>query len=91
MRIYLTGFMGAGKTAVGGNLCELLGYPLLDLDREVEARAGLSVREIFEKLGESAFRDLEHDCLKQTAPLRRVGTLPFRRYPATPRPNPPDR
>lgn len=67
MRIYLTGFMGAGKSAVGGNLSELLGCPLLDLDDEIAAQAGLSVREIFERMGEAAFRDLEHHCLKQTA------------------------
>lgn len=85
MRIYLTGFMGAGKTAVGGNLCELLGCPLLDLDREVEARAELSVREIFERLGEGAFRELEHDCLKQTARFQEAvvatggGTMTFHR------------
>jgi shikimate kinase len=45
----------------------LLGSPLLDLDQEIEARAGLAVREIFEKQGESVFRELEHSCLKDTA------------------------
>ncbi|HEX9736208.1 MAG TPA: shikimate kinase [Thermoanaerobaculia bacterium] len=85
MRIYLTGFMGAGKTAVGGNLSGLLGSALLDLDHEVEARAGLSIREIFERLGEGAFRELEHDCLKQTARFQAAvvatggGTMTFPR------------
>lgn len=85
MRIYLTGFMGAGKTAVGGNLSELLGCPLVDLDREVEARAELSVRDIFERLGEGAFRELEHDCLKQTVRFQEAvvatggGTMTFPR------------
>lgn len=67
MRIYLTGFMGAGKTSVGGSLSELLGCPLVDLDREVEIRAGHALREIFERQGEAAFRELEHICLKETA------------------------
>lgn len=69
MRVYLTGFMGAGKTAVGGMVAEILGCPLLDLDQEIEKRAGRSVREIFELDGESHFRDLEHACLKETARL----------------------
>lgn len=77
--------MGAGKTSVGGNLSKLLGYPSLDLDREVEARVGLSVRDIFERQGESAFRELEHSCLKETARLEDVvvatggGTMTFPR------------
>ena len=85
MRIYLTGFMGAGKTSVGGNLSNLLGYPLLDLDQEIESRAGLAVREIFEKQGESVFRELEHSCLKETARLQDAvvatggGTMTFPR------------
>lgn len=61
--------MGAGKTSVGGNLSNLLGYPILDLDREVEIRSELTVREIFERQGEAAFRELEHACLKETARL----------------------
>lgn len=88
MRIYLTGFMGAGKTSVGGNLSHLLGYPLLDLDREIESRVGLAVREIFEKQGESVFRELEHSCLKDTARFEDVvvatggGTMTFQRNAA---------
>ena len=85
MRIYLTGFMGAGKTSVGGTLSEALGYPMLDLDREIETRPALAIREIFEKWGEAAFRDLEHECLKETARLESAvvatggGTMTFPR------------
>lgn len=66
-RIFLTGFMASGKTAVGSALADRLGYRFLDLDREVEARAGASVREIFARRGEAAFRDLEHRALAATA------------------------
>lgn len=67
MRIYLTGFMGAGKSAVGGKLAKLLGCPFLDLDAAVEERAGMSIPAIFDRQGENAFRDLEHECLKGTS------------------------
>lgn len=66
MRVYLTGFMGSGKTAVGRNLAERLGARFLDLDEEVERRAGMTVREIFELHGEPAFRQLEQEALLAT-------------------------
>lgn len=64
MRIFLTGFMGAGKTTVGRHLAALLGVPFVDLDHEVERRAGASVRQIFERSGEPEFRRLEHETLR---------------------------
>ena len=67
MRIYLTGFMGAGKTTVGEGLAAILEYRPIDLDREIEARAGLGISEIFARYGENRFRDLEHLCLQETA------------------------
>jgi len=69
VRIYLTGFMGSGKTAAGQKLAERLGCPFVDLDSEVEARAGMTVREIFEQLGEPAFRGLEQEALRATGEL----------------------
>ena len=67
MKIFLTGFMGAGKTAVGEKLSERLGLPFADLDHEVEARSGLSVREIFALGGESEFRRREQATLAELA------------------------
>lgn len=63
MRVFLTGFMGSGKTTVGRFLSERLEVPFVDLDREIERRAGMSVREIFEAGGEALFRRLEHEAL----------------------------
>src|SRR6202007_2077890 len=59
MRIFLTGFMGAGETTVGGRLAALLGLPFIDLDQEIERQAGATVREIVEGQGEAVFRRLE--------------------------------
>ncbi len=67
MRIYLIGFMGAGKTAVGETLAQRLSFRCLDLDAEIEKRAGLAIGKIFERFGEARFRDLEQDCLAATA------------------------
>ena len=83
MRVYLTGFMGSGKTAAGRKLAERLGVPFVDLDAEVERRAGMTVREIFELHGEPAFRNLEHEALRGTGELPDVvvatggGTVTF--------------
>jgi shikimate kinase len=83
VRIYLTGFMGAGKSAVGRRLAERLGVPFMDLDEEIERRAGLRVREIFEWHGETEFRRLEQETLRATGEMDDVvvatggGTVTF--------------
>ena len=45
--LFLTGFMGSGKSTVGRLLSEKSGLPLLDMDRMLEQASGLSVVEIF--------------------------------------------
>ncbi|HPR53588.1 MAG TPA: 3-dehydroquinate synthase [Deltaproteobacteria bacterium] len=65
--IFLTGFMGAGKTTAGRRLAERLGCAFFDLDEEICSRTRSSVREIFGVAGESAFRVLEHDALLDVA------------------------
>ena len=63
--IVLVGLMGAGKTAVGRRLAQALGLPFVDADHEVEAAAGYSVSEIFERFGEPAFRDVERRVIRR--------------------------
>ena len=54
--LVLVGLMGVGKTSVGKRLAARLGLPFRDADAEIEAAAGMSVAEIFERSGEEAFR-----------------------------------
>ena len=54
--IVLVGLMGTGKTTIGRRLAEQLGLPFMDSDQAVEEAAALSISEIFEKMGEEAFR-----------------------------------
>lgn len=63
MHLFLTGFMGCGKTTVGRLLARRLERPFVDLDTEIEARAGASVRAIFDRGGEPLFRRLEQETL----------------------------
>lgn len=64
----LTGFMGAGKSSVGRILAKRLGWSFLDLDEQIQRDTGATIREIFEKQGEEAFRELE---------ARAVALVPF--------------
>jgi shikimate kinase len=57
--------MASGKTAVGSSLAELLRRPFIDLDEEVERQSGMTVRQIFERRGESYFRKVESETLAQ--------------------------
>ncbi|MBI5246378.1 MAG: shikimate kinase [Elusimicrobia bacterium] len=70
--VYLTGFMGAGKSAVGKELARLLRRPFVDLDAFVEREAGSNVASIFARRGEAAFRKLESKALARTAKRKGV-------------------
>jgi shikimate kinase len=63
MTILLIGYRGSGKTSVGRKLADRLWYSFLDTDEMIVARAGKTIREIFEQDGEGAFRDLESQVL----------------------------
>ena len=65
--IYLIGFMGAGKSTVGRDLAARLGRPFCDTDKLIEKRAGLTIPEIFDALGEDGFRRLEAEVIREVA------------------------
>jgi shikimate kinase len=60
----LAGFMGSGKTTVGTLLARQLAWRFVDLDERIEESADLTIPEIFDRLGEPAFRQLEADQLR---------------------------
>lgn len=65
-RVYLVGFMGAGKTTAGQLLARRRGVPFVDLDQAFEELAGTTVRETFETRGEAWFREREAELLRGT-------------------------
>jgi shikimate kinase len=62
-RLVLTGFMGAGKSTVGRLLAARTGWTFLDLDTHLEARAGATIPQLFQRHGEARFRRLESTAL----------------------------
>ena len=65
--IVLVGFMGTGKTTVGKLLAEQTGMPLVDMDTQIEKRAGKTINEIFAQDGEPHFRALEREMAQELA------------------------
>jgi len=64
-RIYLTGFMGAGKTTVGRILADRLGWSFHDIDTVIEREQQTSVARLFALQGEHAFRTIEHATIRR--------------------------
>ena len=69
-KIYLVGFMAAGKTTVARAIARRLGWRAEDIDELVEARERLTVADIFARHGEPYFRTVEREILRLLLPLR---------------------
>jgi len=67
MNLFLIGYRGSGKSTVAAALAERLHWPWIDADAELERRAGLSIKEIFAREGESGFRQSEADVVQDLA------------------------
>jgi len=72
-RLVLTGFMGAGKSTIGGLLADRLNWNFLDLDAHLEARTGFTIPQLFAEQGEARFRRLESTALASA--LARTNTV----------------
>ena len=71
-RIYLVGFMGVGKSTIGKQLAEQMGYKFLDIDRVFEKKYKISISGFFDKYDEELFRKLEYEVLLETFKLENV-------------------
>ncbi|HXG62007.1 MAG TPA: shikimate kinase [Planctomycetota bacterium] len=69
MNVVLIGFRGSGKTTVGKALAARLGREFIDCDEHIERKTHLTIREIFERWGESHFRNLESEAIADLAKL----------------------
>jgi shikimate kinase len=69
-KVYLVGFMGAGKSTLARALGARLGWRVEDVDDRIEAREGRPVAEIFRDAGEAYFRVVERAVLAGLLPLR---------------------
>ena len=70
--IFLVGPMGAGKTTIGKRIAELRGMDFVDSDHEIEDRTGVDIPFIFEKEGETGFREREAKVIADLTAQRNV-------------------
>ena len=72
VRIFLTGYMGAGKTTLGKAFARHMDIPFIDLDWYIEERFHKTVGELFIERGETGFRELERNMLHEVAEFENV-------------------
>ena len=72
MRIIFVGYRASGKSTVGQLVADRLGWPLLDVDRGIEQLSGMTIKDIFEQLGEPKYREIEHQVVAQMNPREEV-------------------
>ncbi len=66
-KIAFIGFMASGKSTLGREFALKKGYEFVDLDKLIEEKAGIPIKEIFERHGESYFRALESEALEKVS------------------------
>jgi shikimate kinase len=71
-KVYLVGFMGAGKTSLARELGGRLGWQVEDVDLRIESHEGRSISQIFSQSGEAHFRLVEKFVVRDLLPLRHV-------------------
>lgn len=70
--LFLVGPMGAGKTTIGRQLADMLGWRFVDSDHEIEVRTGASIPWIFEKEGEEGFRKREESMIGELTRQKQI-------------------
>ncbi|KOS24597.1 shikimate kinase [Bacillus anthracis] len=70
--IYITGFLGSGKTTIGKALSKELHMDVVDTDQKIEEKQGKVIRDIFAEEGEMAFREYESVMLCSSLPVFNV-------------------
>ena len=70
--VYLTGFMGSGKSTIGPILANTLGWEFYDLDDIIENKTGMKIKEIFNVYGEDHFRILERKALLEISENNKI-------------------
>ena len=68
--VFLTGFMGSGKSTIGPILANTIGFNFIDLDAQIEKKEGRKIGEIFKQDGEEKFREIERTMVNEAAGLR---------------------
>lgn len=64
-KLFLTGYMGSGKSTLGKVIANQLQYSFIDLDDFIEQECNMTISEIFAQQGEIAFRSIENNALKK--------------------------
>jgi len=72
VRIFLIGYMGAGKTTLGKTLARECGLTFVDLDWYIEERRHKTISELFAEKGEEGFRELERQMLHEASAFEDV-------------------
>lgn len=71
-RIFLIGYMGAGKTTAGRELAKELNLDFIDLDHFIQARFQKTVNQLFQEVGENEFRNIERSMLREVGEFENV-------------------
>ena len=71
-QIYLTGFMGTGKSTILNCLHEVCGFDKIEMDEQIVREEGMSIPDIFAEKGEEYFRNLETDLVKRISAIENV-------------------
>lgn len=68
--LYLTGFMGSGKSTIGAALSRIYRLDLIDTDRRIEKSEGMALSEIYEQYGEEYFREKERELFLKISKMK---------------------